>query len=36
MELIGTETCLRVEKEDPCVRRAIPCADALGQTDMEE
>jgi hypothetical protein len=29
-------TDLRVEKKDPGVRRAIPCADAFGQTNLEE
>jgi len=29
-------TDLRVEKKDPGVRRANPCTDAFGQTDLEE
>ena len=32
----SNETCLRVEKEDPCVRSAISYTDTFGQVDQEE
>ena len=36
LDIMGMETYLRVEKEDPCVRSAIPYTDTFGQVDQEE